>query len=220
MKKIILSLFTIIIWNISFAQDVPLFDLGLKAGLNASSISDLDDKDGQKIGLVAGAWARVKLPLIGLYVQPEMVISQTGGKTKFEETTSFFGIETTTEVTSKITLTNLDIPILLGQRFGVGPLGIRVNLGPNFSTVLSAKSKGEAKITVGGVTNSTEDEEDIKDNINTFQVGLQAGVGVDISKLSVDLRYQHNFTKLVEDAADDDKSRINAIQLTVGFKLL
>jgi hypothetical protein len=206
MKKVILLVVTILAFQMAKAQDVPFFDLGIKAGMNGSWLGNLpegaDKKDGLKYGFVAGVFARIKIPLVGLYVQPEAVITQSGSKMK--EITANQQVITPESTT---TLTNFEIPILLGQRFGIGPLGIRINAGPDFITVLSAKSK------VGNA-----DKVDIKDKINTFQVGLQAGVGVDISKFNFDLRYQHNFTQVMKEGTD--KSKINLLQLTVGFKIL
>ncbi|NJO01642.1 MAG: hypothetical protein HC880_08080 [Bacteroidia bacterium] len=47
------------------AQDLPLIDLGLKAGVNNSWFTNLDDDDPEQdlnIGYVAGVWARFNLP--------------------------------------------------------------------------------------------------------------------------------------------------------------
>ncbi len=209
MKKLILLLMLVSVVQLASAQDVPFIDFGLKAGANASwarNVPDGSENDGQRFGFVGGAWARIKIPLIGLYVQPEAVISQTGAN---------FLLEPDGEE-GELRQTNLDIPILLGQRFGLGPLGLRFNLGPVFTTVLSAK------------TEDSDGEIDLKDLelVNNFQIGLQAGVGVDISKFNIDLRYQHGFTNVFEgeftDLAGnpvDNNLKLSALQLTLGYKL-
>ncbi|MEM9981806.1 MAG: porin family protein [Bacteroidota bacterium] len=204
MKKIFLSLLFIASLGFTgYAQDVPFIDVGLKAGANAANFTNLPDgaeNDGLKLGFVGGAYARFKIPIIGLYVQPEVQFSQMGGNFTVENL-----LLEDTEVETRIN--NLDFNLLLGQRFGVGPLGIRVNVGPTYSRVLSAEQ------TING-----GDEEDIQDELKENLWALGLGAGLDISKLSIDLRYQLGLTRLAEDDENDD-TRNSAIQLTLGFKL-
>ena len=214
MKKTLITSCLLIICQLASAQDFPLFDIGVKAGANGSFMRNLTgefDSDGMRLGFVGGIWGRVKIPLIGLYVQPELVISQTGGRVKGESDSVLGGLLSSTQ---KINLTNLDGVILIGQRFGLGPLALRLNIGPVFSNVLSAKSKTE----FAGIDG--EEEEDIKDGVNSSQIGLQLGVGVDISKINIDLRFQQNFTKLYDQDIVNSDARISALQLTIGYKIL
>ena len=206
MKKLLITSCLLIVCQLASAQDFPLFDIGVKAGANGSFIRNITgefDSDGMRIGFVGGVWGRIKIPLIGLYVQPELVISQTGGKVTGPADAGQ-GAPAIAEITTK--LTNWDAIILVGQRFGLGPLALRLNLGPVFSNVISANQE-----------DNIFGEQDIKEFVNNSQIGLQLGVGVDISKFNIDLRYQQNFTKLFEDAGD---SRISALQLTLGYKIL
>lgn len=208
MKKPLFIFLLLLTCQVVFAQDVVNF--GIKAGTNGSILSNLGsgiERNGLKYGGVAGLWLRVKIPLIGLYVQPEVVFSQTGG-----QVTDLNG-----QLKSKINLTNIDGVLLLGQRFGLGNLALRINVGPIYSQVLSAKAK--SKTTVVG--NITETNTSIKDQIHTSQIGMQAGIGLDISKINIDLRVQHNFTKLFDNSAslDNQNIRIELLQLTLGFKI-
>ena len=204
-KKFCFIILMLVAYHTS-AQDFPLFDIGVKAGVNGSFIRDFTNYDGMQIGFVGGIWGRVKLPLLGLYVQPELVFSQTGGKY-----TAPFQIGPGDIIQSSFDtrLSNLDAVLLFGQRFGLGPLALRLNLGPVFSTILSAKDEAD----VAGVTMET----DLDDFVDKSQVGLQFGVGVDISKFNIDLRYQHNFSRLFELNQDP---KISALQLTLGYKIL
>ena len=208
MKKLLITACLLIACQLATAQDFPLFDVGLKAGVNGSFVRNFTselDSDGMRIGFVGGVWGRVKIPLIGLYVQPELVISQTGGKFS-----GLFDVGLGSPIQSDLTakLTNFDAIVLVGQRFGLGPVALRLNVGPVFSNVLSAKLKAEAL--------GESAEEDVKEDINSSQIGLQLGVGVDFSKFNIDLRFQQNFTKLF----DDDDARISALQLTLAYKIL
>lgn len=193
MKKITLLFVAILAFNFAKGQDLPLLDFGLKAGVNLASLGDLPDgfeNDGSKIGIVGGVFARFNIPGVGLFAQPELVFAQSGGKTK-----SALG-------TGEINLNNIDFTVLLGKRFGLNSLGLRIGVGPNFTSVLSAKDA---------------DDDDINLD-NEFLVGLQAGAGLDVSKFSIDLRYQTTFTKLFD---NNGLSGVKpaAIQLTVGYKL-
>lgn len=209
MKKIIIVFLLILSAQVSFAQDFPFFDLGLKAGANGSwvkNVTDGFDGDGMKFGFVGGVWARVKIPVLGLYVQPELVISQSGGKV------AGFDEEIQLPLEATLNLTNLDAVILVGQRFGLGPVALRINAGPIFSNVLSANVDTE-------IEGLPKFETDIKEDIKSPQIGIQAGVGVDISKINIDLRFQQNFSKFSE-SDPDDETKISLVQLTVGFKIL
>ncbi|NJO01641.1 MAG: PorT family protein [Bacteroidia bacterium] len=129
-----------------------------------------------------------------------MLISQTGSKFSGD------GGEFITR------LTTLDIPVMFGKRIGLGPLGVRIQVGPVLSTVLSAKSI----VDISGVG---KEDVDVKDETQSPLIGLQAGVGVDISKFSIDLRYHHGLTGLDEEDVDDEL-KISALLLTLGFKIL
>lgn len=217
MKRIFLLFVLVITLQSVQAQDVPFIDFGPKIGVNYTWIRNLPsefnfEQDAQ-IGFVGGVFARIKIPLIGLYVQPEAVIAQQ--KAEFSFSDSFLG-----DVTAGIRYTNLDIPILIGQRFGFGPLGIRANVGPVFSTVLSAKT--DARVELNGMVQ--EQEEDISDIVDSFSFGIQVGVGVDISKFNFDLRYQHTFSEaanLLEGIVlQDENQNFSNLQFTLGYKIL
>lgn len=204
------------------AQDFPFIDVGIKAGANAYFQNNFPsgfERDNFKFGYVGGFFARFKLPLIGLYVQPEAVISQSGGSFKGTDQLLQAG---TLNYEGNLTLTTLDFPVLIGQRFGTSFLAFRVNAGPVFSTVLSAKQDltTTGNLPGTGMVNQKDENQDVKDDINSFLVALQAGVGIDISKINIDLRYQLGFTKLAKNAGTNNEQKTSAIQLTVGFKFL
>ena len=195
MKRIFLAL--VLLCTISFvqAQDIPFIDVGIRGGVNLGSFRDLPDgesNDGMRTGFTAGAFARVKIPLVGLFVQPEIMYTQGGGKSD--------------SVERKVT--SIDIPVLIGYNLSLGPIGGRLGLGPVFSNVLSSEKKE-----VG-----TNDFVDVKELTNTSLWSAQFGVGVDISKLAIDLRYQLGLTRVFKDFSDSPY--LNSIQLTVGYKFL
>ncbi|MGJ8658648.1 outer membrane beta-barrel protein [Cellulophaga fucicola] len=69
----------------------------------------------------------------------------------------------------------LDLPVLVGAKV-IGPLNVFA--GPSFQYILDTDYEG---ITIGDVKND-------------FTVGLNVGVGVNLGKLGVDIRYERGFS--------------------------
>jgi hypothetical protein len=233
MRKLFSVLIVFLIFSsFSFAQrrgqKQQFFNLGVKAVINGSWIGNLPTSTSQiqassesiKIGYVAGLWGRINL-IEGLFIQPELVISQTGGKYSYQFNS---GIGTPLNYTKNITLTNLEFPLSIGYTFPIGDdLGLRINGGGLLSTILSAKQQYET-----GVLSA---EQDIKNQVNTLQAALQGGIGIDfLERWSVDIRVQQNLTSLYEgytpgqtiDALkiDQEQQRVISLQLIIGFKIL
>ncbi|MCU0444764.1 MAG: PorT family protein [Microscillaceae bacterium] len=233
MKKNILASLVILL-SLGFlssvsAQDDETFSLGFKGGLNGSFIGKIPDKverDGVLPGFVGGIYARFHTSGgTNLFFQPELVFSQTGARGRFSNTTAL----TTTTGEFRTTLNNIDVPFLVGVRLGIKGVGIRINGGPMMSYAFGATRKLTGTTTVSQAAPIALDlKEDIKSEINQFQAGFQAGVGVDLGAINLDLRYQYNFTKLYKDGLytgtnyniPQGDSQIRAVQLTVGFKVL
>jgi Outer membrane protein beta-barrel domain len=213
-------------------NDKKLFNLGVKTVLNGSwmgnlpaSTTDLKaSSENIKLGYVIGFWGRINL-IQGLHIQPELTISQTGGKYSYQFSS---GVGNALSYAKNITLTNLDIPLSLGYSLPIGDaLGLRLNGGGVLSAILSAKQQYE-------VGSAASLEQDIKSQVNTLQAAIQGGIGLDfLEKWSVDLRLQQNLTSLYEgleasptgivklDPAriDQQQQRVINIQLIVGFKI-
>ncbi|TAF64402.1 MAG: PorT family protein [Cytophagales bacterium] len=170
--------------------------LGVKAGLNYQWMAPrpAGEESEARIGLALGGFARFKVPIAGFYVQPELMFSQKGGKTRAGST----------EVVYKIN--NIEIPILLGKSFAGGVA--RFYLGPQFNFVVGAKGD----VTVGSVTRTADLE-----NYNNFYLGMQLGFGVDLTKLTIDLNFQPTLGNFAKDSGN---YKPNAVQLTVGYKFM
>ncbi len=234
MKKIfgVIILF-LIFTSVTFAQrrgkQQQFFNLGVKAVVNGSWIGNLPTSSSQiqassesiKIGYVAGLWGRINL-IQGLFIQPELTISQTGGKYSYQFNP---GIGNPINYTKNITLTNLEFPLSIGYTLPLGDdLGLRINGGGLIGTILNAKQQYET-----GIISS--EQEDIRNQVNTLQAALQGGIGLDfLERWSVDVRIQQNLTSLYEgytpgqsiDALkiDQKEQRVISLQLIVGFKIL
>jgi len=191
MKKLILTLaFMLIAFQYSNAQ----ISYGIKAGLNFASPSDVVASDGSTPPIDAntsyhvGGFLRVKVPVLGLYVRPEVVYTSI--------TTSLpIPNELGGTVPSDFKLNRIDIPVLIGLKmFGVA----NAFAGPVFQNVITSD------LDATGI--SELDSED-------FSVGMQLGVGFEFWKLGLDVRYETAFSDNVSEFEVPDDSEVLNYQL-------
>jgi hypothetical protein len=187
-----------------YAAQAQTLDFGLKAGLNFSELSNnipaQFNATNAATGFVAGAYGRVGI--LGFFTQPELLYSQRKGA----YTSNVDGSAVIN------TLSYLDVPVLFGYKL----LFARVNIGPSFQFLMNANQEA---------SDAAKDPNFSKDNFNKSVVGYQAGFGVDLSRLSVDLRYDGGLNSLGKEIVTstgmkiDYSTRASMWQLTVGFKL-
>jgi hypothetical protein len=200
MRKIILPI--VLLATGLFAQAQTL-DFGLKAGLNFSQMTnnrpDLYTGTANATGFLGGAYGRVGI--LGFFAQPEVVYSQRKG--------AFTSKVDGTAVIN--TLSYVDVPVLLGFKLAF----FRINAGPNFQFLVNAKQSA---------SDLAKDPNFSKDNFNSSSIGYQAGVGIDLMKLSLDLRYDGNFGSLgnevnIAGQSFDYSTRASMWQVSLGFKI-
>jgi outer membrane protein with beta-barrel domain len=192
MKKFLLSAFLITAVCISARAQ---FDVGIKGGINFSNINADNFHNSNITGYQVGAFARLGGQI---YLQPEAYISSTGG--------DFNSNQNSTAYSGHVRFTNLDIPLLLGARFGPQNLNLRIMAGPVYNYILNKDA-------------SFSDNFDAayhdfgKYNNSTF--GYQAGAGVDFGNITADIRYQGGLSKLNSNFGQTP----NIWALSVGFKI-
>jgi hypothetical protein len=210
MKKIILSLVLILAvstGSITYGQ--LNLKIGPKVGFNASKLhTNLDSISSQfKSGFQFGIFVRMGKKV---YLQPELYYTTQGGVFKSSNQI----------VKQDIKLGSLDVPVLIGVSFiNNNLLNVRVLAGPVASFVVNKKIKDS------GVIDPIKDA-DIKD-INWY---IQAGAGVDIWKLTLDIRYQIGLNKIINDVSYQDvlnrtqtinfNTSNNVWVVSLGFKFL
>lgn len=190
MKKIFAIIFCLATWQVATAQDASF---GIKVGLATNSVNlEVENQvtaDGTnyqisagdtKVGFLAGFMGRVSFG--GLLLMPELYFSSTTNN--YELSTG--GVSAAVQDADQ-TLVKLDIPVLVGYKFGP----MRVNAGPVGTFILSEEN-GIAGVLLGA--NAANVDEGTKG----FTFGFQAGIGIDISKLAIDLRYEGNLSQLAE----------------------
>lgn len=182
MKKLILiAIASFFLVQVSNAQ---LFNYGIKAGIGFSklSINDLTGiTDGSDVydlitgdgvmGYHFGVQTRIKIAMI--YIQPELYWNAGGGTIKQIEDGG------ATEVLN-VKFNRMDLPILVGAKLGP----IRLNIGPVGSVIINQSNEGSTAPT------------DYELYLKSMNWGWQGGIGVDITKLSLDVRYEGSLSNL------------------------
>ena len=205
MKKLILALVLIMAFStgeVSYGQ--LNLKIGPKVGFNASKLTaNLDSISSQfKSGFQFGIFARFGKKV---YLQPEIYYTTQGG--------AFTG----NNWSQNIKLGSLDVPVLVGISFINNKLlNIRILAGPVASFIVNKKidESNVASDVIGPITNA-----DIK-NINWY---IQAGAGIDIWKLTLDVRYQIGLNKSIDNVAYKTQTintSSNVWVVSLGFKFL
>ena len=166
-------------------------NFGVKAGLNLSTLAG--DTEGLKIkpGLHIGALAQFELSDM-FKLQPELIFSQQG-----------YAVEAIDD--AKVNMSYLNIPII--AKFYLGGGGFNIQAGPQIGLLLAAKAK------FPGI-----DDQDVKEQLESFDFGVAVGLGYDISNIVIDARFIPGFTNTSKAASDADVSDPNQnIQVSVGY---
>ena len=182
MKKLILiAVASFFLVQVSNAQ---LFNYGIKAGIGFSSlkINDLTGiSDGSDVydlitgdgvmGYHLGVQTRIKIAMI--YIQPELYWNAGGGT--LEQVIDGGATEIL-----EVKFNRMDLPLLVGVKLGP----VRFNIGPVGSYVISESNEGSSG------------DFDYQLYLSSMNWGWQGGIGVDLSKLSLDVRYEGSLSDL------------------------
>lgn len=201
MKKYVIIAFLIATTAfVAQAQLLPTVQFGLKGALNFSTLKTGDGNwlDGStRTGYQAGVWARIGGA--GVHFQPELYFTGKSSQAQFENPQGG-------TVTSNVTFTSLDLPLLLGTRVGLGPLGFRIQAGPVISFVIDE----------GGISDAFKDVGNFSEYKNQA-IAVTGGIGVDISKIRADLRYEHGLSNLSDNSNQSQK--LNLWTIGIGYRL-
>ncbi len=181
MKKLLILAIALFSFQMVDAQ----FKFGVKAGLATTdidpdqllitSVSEAEEfglaVQDAKLGVHMGVFMRFGRTI---FFQPEILFNTSKVTYEFSD---FSQGETYTNLFSE-RYNTLDIPLLLGLK--LGPL--RINGGPVGHVFLSN-------------TSDLLDVEGYGQDFKDLTIGYQAGVGLDIWKILIDLRYEGNFSK-------------------------
>jgi Outer membrane protein beta-barrel domain len=193
MKKLMLLAFCILSLQLANAQ----FKIGVRGGLSTMDISanelivtNKDDIQQLKIAVADANYGVhfgffIQAQMGKFFIQPEVLFNSSSVEYRLDDFTDVQVFSTL----KKETFQNLDLPIMVGAKFG--PL--RLQGGP-----------------VGHVfINSTSELFDIDGYSQKFETmtwGYQAGIGLDIWKFLFDIKYEGNFKKFGDHMVFSDKA--------------
>lgn len=170
MKKILLIL--CLAFGLSQTTNAQL-NFGIKGGVNynnngdvtfSSAGNDVVNGAKSKSGFHAGLWFRGKIPLLGLYLRPEIVYTQVKSEYLYKGANTDYDFK------------KLDVPVLVGTKF----LGIaNAFIGPSFQYII------DDNFTFSDLST---------DEFDKFSVGMQMGFGVELGALGVDVRWERGFS--------------------------
>lgn len=147
-------------------------EFGVKGGINMSNLyqSDADDEN-MLVGFNAGLYA--KLPITdNIAFQPELLYTTKGSKLDYDNGSA------------KIRLDYIELPLLF-----------KFNLTQNFNIHAGgyASYLVNSKVSNDGIVDF---DTNVTDDLERFDAGLAAGVGVDFNPISVGLRYNYGLTTI------------------------
>lgn len=178
------------------AQLLPTFQFGLKAGANFAKFNTGNTFSSEnRTGFYGGVWARVGGG--GIFFQPELYISGKKADLKSDATGE----------TNKVKFTSLDVPLLVGTKFGALGIAGRLNTGPMISFILDDKQSFNQA--ASNVYNG---------NFKKQALAWQFGAGLDVHKISFDLRYELGLSKINKDGYPSTK--LNLFTVGVGYRIL
>lgn len=247
MRKIIFSfLLGASLCTPAFAQldEDKVVQVGVKGVVSGSWIGNLPtstqeieaNKDNMKIGFVGGVWIRLRMPITGLFIQPEINFSQQNGKYTYQFVPG--GVQppagaATTEFGKQVSLNSLEVPLSVGFKM---PFGLKISAGGVLNSILSAKQNFQTYTASGGTSTLVSTAtEDITSQVKKLQLGLQGGLGVELFKrLNIDFRLQQNLTNIYQGydsssvptnnvnpaQVDQQKQKMFSGQVSIGFRLL
>lgn len=202
MKKIAIYLVVFLTAQVTRAQ---ILELGVKAGLSGCTLS-LKDTKGVSMTSESnntynfGVYGRVKVPIIGFYVQPELMMNTRASNFTVEDA------GTRTVFLNKVNY--FEVPVMFG--FKVLKLA-RFYGGPNFQFVTNQTTEIPAN-------NPLFVKSDLKSNT----IGMQFGIGADLARIRADLRWDANTgsmgTPFIYNGISPNMTS-SMISLQVGFKL-
>lgn len=208
MKKALLMLcFVLGVTQFTQAQ----VDFGIKAGINYNSDSfklkgvqeDVFKGAESKTGYHAGIWTRFNLPVVGLYIRPELVYTALKSEIAFRPEPN-----STTDTKVNYDFQKIDVPVLLGKKF----LGVaHAFIGPSFQYIIDGDLDWDKVKSV---------------ETDGFTVGLQMGAGVELGSLGLDVRWERGFSDTEsefitkETGAESQKfdTRVNQIVVGLSYK--
>jgi hypothetical protein len=190
------------------------FDWALKGGVtfaNLPSFAEILEEE-EEVEDLSYRFATVLGGAVGigvsdtLSIQPEMLWVKRGLTGRDPDDTEI-----------SLELDYLSIPILL--RFGIDePDGFRLLLGPTFNLNLRGVAVEEMRVRSGNRERLVRIEEDVKNDVEAFDLGLTVGAGYYGRSFLVEGRYEEGLTNALSFEGLDDTHRHRTFLIMAGFR--
>lgn len=174
-------------------------------------LNQFQQNSASSTGLVGGVWLRIGRTF---YVQPEVLVSAKGGTFDLLQSSAATGtIPQKVKVDFKST--NIDLPLLVGVSL---KRLLRLYAGPIAS--FSIAEGGKLTETIQTYANQPLDQ-----TLKNATFGYQAGVGLDLKKFKIDVRYEGALTDVaaikLDKVSNDARfiSKTSLWQVTLGFEV-
>lgn len=199
MKLQLKNLMTVLLIGTAFitnevkAQSKTPIHIGFKGGANFSdlSLSKSNFESKYSLGYHAGVFTRVDISQF--YLQGELLYSQKRSK-----------IENGKFSDQKVKWSSIEVPVLVGYKLLKSEnLGLRIFGGGVYSYVINDK------------TSILKEVSQSFQKFDKSNIGYQAGAGVDIGRVSFDLKYEGALTNI----SKDFKSRPGSFQASIGLMI-
>ena len=199
MKKLLLTLTILLSAGllVNQAQAQSNTGFGIRGGVNFANFNDIDGDTESRTGLMGGIYTSFLIPNSPVAIQPEVLYTQKGaesGDNTFE-------------------LDYIEIPVLARFDFitdgGITP---HVYFGPYLGFNVSAEYDG----------NNDDDpifgdaETNIEDQVNSTDVGVVVGGGLDFGRVNLGVRYGAGLTEVFEDGGSA-KNGVFSVIAGIGF---
>ncbi len=176
-------------WFIARA-DGGLIEFGIKGGVttqrvNFSNTARYDGGDyllgsSTRGGYHLGIISRINLPLV--HFQPEILFNNSGYRINSVIAGESYGSK------SIVRVRTVEVPVLAGMRM----MWLRLQAGPMFTVLTEAKTKDRALIRDVHVTKPS--------------VSYLIGLGLDLGRFNVDVRFNGNFSKTTQNILYDNRT--------------
>ena len=188
-----ITLLALILTIASAAPALAQMSYGAKAGINYADVSfDGDVASSGRIGLLAGGF--VTLPLRGwLAAQAEVIYTVKGTSVDIADIETDFIVD------------YVEVPLLARVSF-------RRNMYAAAGPAMAFRVRARSRTPFGGST----EEIDVKDQVESFDLGIVGAVGIELGKWVFDARYTHGLSDL--DPSEDVKTRNRVVSFSAGIK--
>lgn len=195
MKKFIFTLIGMMVMISVKSQD---FSIGPKLGVSQANISVSGDdfiSGDNSLGYHLGLF--VRMGGSSIFIQPEFLYTNTGGSFVQKQANG-------TDISIDANFNRVDIPFMFGFKLADF---FRIQAGPVASILIDYKIEDALQVP-------------LEVDYNTSTIGYQAGIGLDIGNLILDLKYENSLGKISRSTtAFPTDQRQNQIILSAGFRL-